>query len=79
MPSVPATYSDAATQASFPEALQFPTNLRSSVANLDASKEARSIFGKEFVEHFVATREWEVREYEKAITDWQLKRYFEII
>ena len=66
-------------QASFPEALQFPTNLRSSVANLDASKEARSIFGKEFVEHFVATREWEVREYEKAITDWQLKRYFEII
>ena len=66
-------------QESLPEALQFPTNLRSSVENLRASKAARELFGKEFVEHFIATREWEVREYEKAVTDWQLKRYFEII
>ncbi len=66
-------------QESLPEALQFPTNLRSSVENLKASKAAYELFGKEFTEHFISTREWEVREYEKAVTDWQLKRYFEII
>lgn len=66
-------------QESLPESLQFPTNLRDSVGNLRSSKEARDLFGKEFVAHFLSTREWEVREYEKAITDWQLKRYFEII
>ena len=66
-------------QESLSEIVQFPTNLRDSTANLKASKEARELFGKEFVDHFVTTREWEVREYEKAITDWQLKRYFEII
>jgi len=59
--------------------LQFPTNLRDSMENLAASKEAKDLFGAEFVEHYCLTREWEVREYEKAITDWQLKRYFEII
>jgi glutamine synthetase len=66
-------------QDKLPEALQFPTNLRDSVANLRTAKEARDLFGKEFTEHFISTREWEVREYEKQITDWQLKRYFEII
>lgn len=66
-------------QERLPESVQFPTNLRDSVRNLKASKEARELFGEEFVEHFISSREWEVREYEKAITDWQLKRYFEII
>ena len=40
---------------------------------------ARDMFGSEFVEHFAASREWEEREFRKAITDWELKRYFEII
>lgn len=66
-------------QESLPELLQFPTNLRSSVENLRASSAAKDLFGHEFVDHYASTREWEVREYEKAITDWQLKRYFEII
>jgi glutamine synthetase len=66
-------------QETLAEEFQFPTNLRDSVKNLAGAKEARDLFGKEFVEHFIQTRDWEVREYEKAITDWQLKRYFEII
>ena len=40
---------------------------------------AREYFGDEFVDHFVATREWEVREYRKHISQWELDRYFEII
>ena len=31
------------------------------------------------MDHFVRTREWEVRQYERAVTDWELKRYFEAI
>ena len=37
------------------------------------------LFGEAFVEHFVATREWEERQFRRHVTDWELKRYFEII
>jgi len=46
---------------------------------LAASKPARALFGDTFVEHHAATRQWEEREFRKAITDWELARYFEII
>ena len=46
---------------------------------LKASKAARELFGDAFVEHYAATREWEEREFRKAVTDWELERYFEII
>ena len=36
-------------------------------------------FGETFVDHFVRTREWEWRQFQDAVTDWELKRYFEII
>ena len=32
-----------------------------------------------FVEHFAATREWEWRQWLDGVTDWERKRYFEII
>ena len=34
---------------------------------------------QEFIEHFAATREWEWRQFSKVVTDWELKRYLEII
>jgi glutamine synthetase len=37
------------------------------------------LFGDSFVDHYSATREWEEREFRKAITDWELERYMEII
>ena len=46
---------------------------------LKACKEARELFGTDFVDHFAATREWEEREFRKHISDWELDRYFEII
>ncbi len=66
-------------QEALPEELRLPGNLRDSMRNFRASKEAAEVFGAAFVEHFADTREWEAREYERAITDWQLARYFEII
>jgi glutamine synthetase len=43
------------------------------------SKVARDWFGDDFVDHFAATREWEWRQWQDAVTDWELRRYFEII
>ena len=43
------------------------------------SERAREILGEGFVDHFVRTREWEVRQYERAVTNWELERYLELI
>ncbi len=58
---------------------RLPRTLREANAALEASAAARAILGTEFVDHYVRTRDWEVRAYEGAVTDWELKRYFEII
>jgi glutamine synthetase len=56
-----------------------PTTLWEAAQRLKASNEAREWLGDAFVEHFAATREWEERQFRKSVTDWELKRYFEII
>ncbi len=56
-----------------------PRNLFEATQRLDQSKLARELFGDEFVDHFVATRLWEWRQFGKAVTDWETRRYFEII
>ena len=62
-----------------PKQYHFASNLRQATDDLKSSPEARALFGEEFTAHYIATREWEVREYERHVNDWQLKRYFEII
>ncbi|MCZ6501104.1 MAG: glutamine synthetase [Gammaproteobacteria bacterium] len=66
-------------QDELPEELQLPGNLRDSTHNLAASTEAREILGDAFVDHYLTSRNWEVREYERNVNDWQLRRYFELI
>ena len=56
-----------------------PRTLKESTQKMKASKVAHEIFGEKFVEHFTATREWEWKQHLKAVTDWENKRYFEII
>jgi glutamine synthetase len=56
-----------------------PRNLHEATLRFEQSKVARELFGAEFVEHFAATRQWEWRQFGKAVTDWELARYFEII
>ena len=63
----------------FPPEMALPRSLGEAAARLAASAPARALFGDAFVEHYAATRDWEEREARKAITDWQLQRYFEII
>jgi len=61
---------------------QAPTLPRSLAAATDRMRQsalAREWFGEPFVSHVCMTRDWECREFEKAVTDWELRRYFEII
>lgn len=56
-----------------------PRNLWEATQKMKESAIAKELFGDEFVGHFTATREWEWRQFSKVVTDWELKRYFEII
>ncbi|MEL6675995.1 MAG: glutamine synthetase family protein [Bacteroidota bacterium] len=56
-----------------------PKNLHEATQAMKNSPVAREILGQGFVDHFVRTREWEWRQFSKAVTDWEMKRYFEII
>jgi glutamine synthetase len=63
----------------FPKTRSLPRTLTEASEWLEKSKAGRALFGDAFVEHFAASREWEDREFRRAITDWELARYFEII
>jgi glutamine synthetase len=56
-----------------------PRSLKETTAIFKASDVARDWFGDDFVDHFAATREWEWRQWQDAVTDWERMRYFEII
>jgi glutamine synthetase len=54
-------------------------NLTEATRLFKQSDVAKEYLGADFVEHFATTREWEVREYEKAVTNWDRRRYFELV
>jgi glutamine synthetase len=58
---------------------KLPSNLQKATKAMKKSEVAIELFGETFVHHFCGTREWEWRQHAKAVTDWELKRYFEII
>lgn len=68
-----------AYEKTFPKKRSLPRTLTEASEWLAKSKAARELFGDEFVEHYAASREWEDREFRRAITDWEMARYFEII
>jgi len=56
-----------------------PTTLATATKLLAESEGAREVLGEPFVDHYVRTRDWECREHQKAVTDWELARYFEAV
>jgi glutamine synthetase len=54
-------------------------NLHDATVAMQSSSVAKELFGEAFVDHFTKTRMWEWKQYAKSVTDWELKRYFEII
>jgi glutamine synthetase len=61
------------------DAPPLPRTLAAATARFRQSQVARRWLGDDFVEHYAGTREWESRQFEKAVTDWELARYFESI
>ena len=55
------------------------TNLFDASTAMKNSTVAKELFGEPFVEHFTQTRLWECKQYAKSVSDWELKRYFEVI
>ncbi len=58
---------------------RYARTLQEATDRFAASPTARDLFGDSFVDHFAASREWEWRQSLGAVTDWELKRYLEII
>ena len=56
-----------------------PRTLKEATERLGQSKAARAILGAPFVDHYARTRDWEVRQYERIVTEWELNRYFEAV
>ncbi|MBC7603849.1 MAG: glutamine synthetase, partial [Ramlibacter sp.] len=56
-----------------------PRTLHETNQIFQRSKIAREMLGDTFVDHFAATRDWEYRQWLDGVTDWELKRYLEII
>ena len=58
---------------------RFPKSLEEANQNMKISAVAKELFGETFVTHFTQTRDWEVRQFAKVVTDWETKRYFTMI
>ena len=58
---------------------KLPKSLQEATAAMKSSDIANQLFGEKFTDHFVRTREWEWRQFMQKVTDWEIKRYFEII
>jgi glutamine synthetase len=56
-----------------------PRTLIETTRIFERSEIARDWLGDDFVNHFAATRDWEWRQWLDGVTDWEMKRYFEII
>lgn len=58
---------------------KLPKTLKEATDAMRRSGIAKELFGEIFTDHFIRTREWEWDQFTKRVTDWELKRYFEII
>jgi glutamine synthetase len=56
---------------------EIPATLRAATEALRRSKMLRAALGEAVVEHYVHAAEWEQFEYDRRITDWELRRGFE--
>ncbi|MEO1271336.1 MAG: glutamine synthetase family protein, partial [Myxococcota bacterium] len=61
------------------DAVRLPGDLREATTRMSSSEAARALFGDAFIDHFATTRLWEWRQFQQAVTRWELERYFEII
>ncbi|GGA52476.1 glutamine synthetase family protein [Pelagibacterium lentulum] len=54
-----------------------PKTLRAAISALEGSTMLREALGDQVVDHYVHTARWEQLEYDRRVTDWEVKRGFE--
>lgn len=57
----------------------FPRDLGEAAARLDRSLVARDIFGADFIDSFVGARKFEYAEYQKHVSEWEIRRYLGVV
>ena len=57
---------------------KLPSSLENAASRFKHSEIACHYFGEKFVKDYAISRQWEAEQAHRAITDWQLKRYFEL-
>jgi glutamine synthetase len=58
---------------------KLPLSLPEALESFRTSKLTRRDFGDDFVNQYVAFREWEVEKHRRAVSDWERRRYFEMV
>ena len=58
---------------------RLPSTLAQAVERFESSDLARQFFGDGFVQHYAAMRRWEVDKHNRAVTEWERHRYFEMV
>lgn len=56
---------------------EIPKTLREATEATHASSMLRKAFGDDVIDHYVHAAKWEQSEYDRRITDWEIKRGFE--
>jgi len=56
---------------------EVPKTLREALKELEGSTVMRAAFGEEVIEHYLHTGRWEQSEYDRRVTDWEVRRNFE--
>jgi glutamine synthetase len=74
MELAPATTGDVYEDA---KAADIPQTLRAATETLRGSQFLREALGDDVVNHYTRAAEWEQEEFDRAVTDWEIKRGFE--
>jgi glutamine synthetase len=59
-------------------AAALPTSLGAALAALSEGGILREAFGKEFIDYYLTVKQAELRRYEAAVTDWEMREYFDV-
>src|SRR5947209_10367330 len=54
-----------------------PGALHEGIPLFRASEFAREYVGSEFVDRFADSRDWELDQFQRSITDWEVRRYLD--
>ena len=56
---------------------KIPETLRDAMGTLKESAMLRAAMGDDVIDHYTRAAEWEIDEFDKVVTDWEIARGFE--